>query len=192
MIIITTLSCASMMFEKPDYRVMTEPTLQIMEYAFVVSMSIELTLKTFADGLLFTPKALVRDVAGIMDFFVFTVSVVFLCWMPQNVNPSSGEQMLLILRCIRPLRIFTLVPHMKKVVSELCRGFKEILLVSVLLILLLFVFACYGVHMFGGRLARCNDPTIKTRVCVTTSSKTSLIYGICRSNALECSFERCL
>lgn len=36
----------------------------------------------------------------------------------------------MILRCVRPLRIFTLVPHMRKVVYELCRGFKEILLVK--------------------------------------------------------------
>ncbi len=39
----------------------------------------------------------------------------------------------MILRCVRPLRIFTLVPHMRKVVDELCRGFKEIFLVSVTL-----------------------------------------------------------
>jgi len=58
------------------------------------------------------------------------VSLVFLCWMPRNVPPNSGAQLLMILRCVRPLRIFTLVPHMRKVVYELCRGFKEILLVS--------------------------------------------------------------
>ena len=50
--------------------------------------------------------------------------------MPKNVPPNSGAQLLMITRCVRPLRIFTLVPHMRKVVYELCRGFKEILLVS--------------------------------------------------------------
>lgn len=50
--------------------------------------------------------------------------------MPKNVPPNSGAQLLMVLRCVRPLRIFTLVPHMRKVVYELCRGFKEILLVS--------------------------------------------------------------
>ncbi|XP_022255222.1 sodium leak channel non-selective protein-like [Limulus polyphemus] len=163
MILITTVSCISMMFETPTRRIMITPVLQIAEYVFVVAMSIELTLKTFADGLLFTPKALIKDVAGIMDFFIYTVSLVFLCWMPEKVPPQSGPQLLMILRCVRPLRIFSLVPHMRKVVYELLRGFKEILLVSVLLIVLMFVFACYGVHLFGGRLARCNDPTIETR-----------------------------
>lgn len=36
-------------------------------------MSIELCLKILADGLLFTPKALIRDMAGILDLFIFTV-----------------------------------------------------------------------------------------------------------------------
>lgn len=164
MILLTTISCVSMMFETPHNRVMKEPALQIAEYVFVVAMAIELSLKTMADGLFFTPKALIKDVTGIMDLIIFIISFTFLCWMPQQVRRGSKEQLILLLRCVRPLRIFSLVPHMRRVVYELCRGFKEILLVSVLLILLLFVFACYGVHVFGGRLARCNDPTIERRV----------------------------
>ncbi|XP_069692579.1 sodium leak channel NALCN isoform X3 [Periplaneta americana] len=163
MICVTTLSCISMMFETPSYRVMETPALQIAEYGFVVFMSLELALKILADGLFFTPKAYIKDVASVLDVFIYVVSLVFLCWMPRNVPPNSGAQLLMILRCVRPLRIFTLVPHMRKVVYELCRGFKEILLVSILLIVLMFVFASYGVQLFGGRLARCNDPTIQRR-----------------------------
>ncbi|KAI4457600.1 sodium leak channel non-selective protein [Holotrichia oblita] len=163
MITMTTLSCLSMMFETPYYRVMEHVTLQIAEYCFVIFMSIELALKILADGLFFTPKAYIKDVAAVLDVFIYLVSLTFLCWMPKRVPPNSSAQLLMILRCLRPLRIFTLVPHMRKVVYELCRGFKEILLVSTLLILLMFVFASYGVQLYGGRLARCNDPTILKR-----------------------------
>ncbi|XP_060526683.1 sodium leak channel NALCN isoform X2 [Cylas formicarius] len=163
MITMTTLSCVSMMFETPHYRVMENVSLQIAEYGFVIFMSIELALKILADGLFFTPKAYVKDVAALLDVFIYLVTLTFLCWMPKSVPPNSGAQLLMILRCLRPLRIFTLVPHMSKVVSELCRGFKEILLVSTLLILLIFIFACYGVQLYGGRLARCNDPSITKR-----------------------------
>lgn len=163
MIFATTMSCISMMFETPRYRVMEIPALQIAEYGFVIFMSIELALKILADGLFFTPKAYIKDVASVLDVFIYVVSLVFLCWMPKSVPPNSGAQLLMILRCVRPLRIFTLVPHMRKVVYELCRGFKEILLVSTLLILLMFIFASYGVQLYGGRLARCNDPTILKR-----------------------------
>lgn len=63
--------------------------------------------------------------------FLFQVSLIFLCWMPEEVEQNSGAQILMILRCLRPLRIFILVPHMRRVIDELVRGFKEILLVSI-------------------------------------------------------------
>ncbi|KAI5711507.1 hypothetical protein M8J75_000925 [Diaphorina citri] len=163
MICMTTLSCGSMMFETPTHRVMETPILQVTDYLFVISMSIELVLKILADGIFFTPKAYMKDIASILDLFIYITSLIFLCWMPRNVPPNSWAQTLMILRCIRPLRIFTLVPHMRKVVDELCRGVKEIALVSILLIVLMFVFATYGVQTFGGKLARCNDPVITRR-----------------------------
>ena len=45
---------------------------------------------------------------------------------------SSGHpnQVLLALRCIRPLKVFRLVPQIRNVVVEMFRGFKEIVMVS--------------------------------------------------------------
>ena len=40
--------------------------------------------------------------------------------------------------------------------------------VSVLLVVLMFIFALYGVQLFGGKLARCNDHTITVRVSFRT------------------------
>ena len=142
---------------------MENKILQITDYAFVIAMGSELTLKVLAEGLFFTPKALIRDVSGILDISIFFVSLVWICWMPQRVEPNSPAQFLMLLRCFRPLRIFILVPHMRRVVSELCKGFKEILLVAVLLIVLIFIFASYGVHLFGMRFAACNDRNITER-----------------------------
>lgn len=76
MICVTTLSCISMMFETPSYRVMETPALQIAEYGFVIFMSLELALKILADGLFFTPKAYIKDVASVLDVFIYVVSVV--------------------------------------------------------------------------------------------------------------------
>lgn len=50
--------------------------LQITDYAFVVAMGSELTLKILAEGLFFTPKALIRDVSGVLDISIFFVSLV--------------------------------------------------------------------------------------------------------------------
>ena len=73
MIFVTTLSCLSMMFETPRYRLADHREVQIAEYGFVVFMSLELGLKILADGLFFTPKALFKDAAGILDLFTFSV-----------------------------------------------------------------------------------------------------------------------
>lgn len=64
-----------MMFETPYYRVMENGSLQIAEYSFVIFMSIELALKILADGLFFTPKAYVKDVAAVLDVFIYIVSL---------------------------------------------------------------------------------------------------------------------
>lgn len=40
----------------------------------------------------------------------------------------------------------------------------SLLQVSVLLVVLMFIFASYGVQLFGGKLARCNDLSVKVRV----------------------------
>ncbi|XP_056895404.1 sodium leak channel non-selective protein isoform X3 [Takifugu flavidus] len=163
MIIVTISSCISMMFESPFTRVMHVPMLQIGEYVFVIFMSIELNLKIMADGLFFTPTAVIRDFGGVMDIFIYLVSLIFLCWLPSDVPPESGAQLLMMLRCLRPLRIFKLVPQMRKVVREVLKGFKEILLVSILLLTLMLVFASFGVQLFAGKLAKCNDSRILKR-----------------------------
>ena len=81
------------------------------------------TIERFSIDFSFT-AALIRDVSGVLDISVFIVSLVWVCWMPQKVEPNSPAQFLMLLRCFRPLRIFILVPHMRRVVSELCKGFK--------------------------------------------------------------------
>ena len=55
--------------------------------------------------------------------------MVFLLAMPKKAEVDSFEQILMVFRCLRPLRIYSLVPHMRRVVYEIVRGFKEILLV---------------------------------------------------------------
>ncbi|XP_022100553.1 sodium leak channel non-selective protein-like isoform X1 [Acanthaster planci] len=162
-IVFTVAACISMMFEDANNRVMETPALQVAEYVFVIFMSLEMMLKVLADGLFFTPKALIRDVGGVLDVFIYFVSLVFLCWLPKDIPPKSLAYILMILRCFRPLRIFTLVPHLRKMVFEVLRGVKEIMLVSILLLALMFIFASYGVQIFANQLAQCNDPSITSK-----------------------------
>lgn len=72
---------------------------QIGEYVFVIFMSIELILKIMADGLFFTPTAVIRDFGGVMDIFIYLVSVSSLssfkhsCYPGCNYSHSQSSQM---------------------------------------------------------------------------------------------------
>ncbi|VDO07851.1 unnamed protein product [Rodentolepis nana] len=162
MLLITIASCISMSMETPHKRLMNTPELKIGEYIFFVGMTIELGLKVLADGFIFTPNALLRDFGGFLDIFTYIVSLVFVSYFMrvEKLGPGSVGHLFMVLRCLRPLRIFCIVPQMRRVVYELVRGFREILMVTVLLVVFMFIFAVYGVHMFGGRLAICNDRSI--------------------------------
>uniref|UniRef100_A0A1I7YZN3 Transporter, cation channel family protein n=1 Tax=Steinernema glaseri TaxID=37863 RepID=A0A1I7YZN3_9BILA len=168
MVIVTALSCASMLFESPwpttgENLVMNNFYLQVADYLFVLCMTFELAVKIIANGLFFTPQAAVRDVGGVMTVFIYITSLIFLLTMPKHVEINSPAQLLMICRALRPLRIYTLVPHIRRVVLELFRGFKEIVLVTILMIVVMFIFASFGVQTVGGKLAACNDPEIASR-----------------------------
>ncbi|VDN28195.1 unnamed protein product [Gongylonema pulchrum] len=143
--------------------------LKITDYLFVLFMTLELLVKILANGLFFTPKAAVRDFGGLMTIFIYVTSLAFLTCMPRHVEINSFNQLLLIFRAMRPLRIYTLVPHIRRVVVELFRGFREILLVTILLVVIMFIFASVGVQIVGGKLAACNDPDVGARVCLFSS-----------------------
>jgi sodium leak channel non-selective protein len=83
---------------------MNNPELQVADYVFVTAMAVELSVKILAEGLIFTPNALLRDISGILDVLIFSVNLVWVSWMPESVEPGSLAQMFMILRCFRPLR----------------------------------------------------------------------------------------
>lgn len=65
MVIITLISCVSMLFESPwpttgENLIQNNIYLKLPDYLFVASMTVELAAKVVADGLFFTPNALVR------------------------------------------------------------------------------------------------------------------------------------
>ena len=75
---------------------MEEPFLQVSDYIFVTAMAIELMVKLLAEGLIFTPKALLRDMSGILDVIIFSVSLIWLSWMPTSIQQNSWGQLLMI------------------------------------------------------------------------------------------------
>ncbi|EDO45174.1 predicted protein, partial [Nematostella vectensis] len=163
MVFLTLASCLAMMTETPQVRTFDNIATSAFEHIFVVGMSLELGVRILADGLVFTPKAVIQNFGGALDIMIYLISLIYICWQPKSVPVNSGAQMLMIFRCLRPLRVLTLMPKMKKVILELVGGYKEILKVSALQLILMFSFAIYGVQVFSRRLGRCSDPSIKLK-----------------------------
>ena len=69
--VISSATQQSKLLENPLYFISFQVT---VEYIFVLSMSIEMALKIFAHGLFFTPNALIRDIGGFLDMFIYFVS----------------------------------------------------------------------------------------------------------------------
>ena len=156
-ILITFSSCVAMMFEKPNHRTFDVPALEFFEYLFVVSTSLELLIRVLADGLLFTPNAVIRSSADVIDISIYVIGFIYVCSSPTFIQRDSPAYVLLALRALRPLRVINLIPKTRQVIQELFGGFKEILKVAALQLSLMFIFASYGVQMFSNKLKRCND-----------------------------------
>lgn len=80
-----------------------------------------------------------------------------------KIYAGSATHHFLLIRCIRPIRIFKLLPPVRKVAIECLSGWKEILMVSTLLASLMFVFAAFGVQLYSGKLGKCNDFSISNK-----------------------------
>ena len=163
MIFVTVMSCVAMMFETPTKRTFGRFWTEVIEYIFVVAMSLELGMRILANGLFFTPKAVIQNFGGLLDVFIYFVALAYVAWQPHSIPARSGAQVLMVLRCLRPLRIVTLVPKMQKVILELVGGYKEILKVSAVQFMVMFIFASYGVQVFSGKFGSCNDQRIKEK-----------------------------
>ena len=163
MITVTLISCIAMMFETPTERTFVRTSTEVIEYIFFVAMSIELGVRILANGLIFTPNAVIQNFGGVLDVFIYFVALAYVAWQPHPIPARSGAQVLMVLRCLRPLRFVTLVPKMQKVILDLVAGYKEILKVSALQFMLMFIFASYGVQVFSGKFGSCNDQQIKEK-----------------------------
>lgn len=177
-------------------------------------MTLELLIKVLANGLFFTPKALIRDFGGILTVFIYIVRVTvqlvlsvvhvkgYYIFVDQfDLFNMDAESRRVKFRCtiahdfsmhatiedihISPSdetgsggtgpRIQRNFIGNEQLVEIYCMSYCiDAFQVTVLLIVLMFIFASYGVQIAGGKLAKCNDNTITKRVLAQ-------IMGVCDS-----------
>ena len=119
--------------------------------------TLELSIKLLALG----PAAYVRDRVGLFDTFVVFVSLLEMMLDLVNLTVEGTEvgvgPWLSVLRTLRILRIFRLLQFysaMRETVSTLVASVYSLAYLSLLLALLVFVYALLGMEFFGGAYPR--------------------------------------
>ncbi|KAI9598651.1 Ion transport protein-domain-containing protein [Syncephalis fuscata] len=126
-----------------------------LDAIFLVIFTVELLVRACADGFLFTPNAYIRDAWNRMDFLVLITLAAGMCF---NASGSHGvERTFRATRAIRPLRLINQFRGTREIFFSTISTVPSILYTAALSILFVIPFAVYGVNVFAGYFAQCND-----------------------------------
>ena len=139
---------------------------------FVVFTLSELILKILAHGLFFNPYAAISSIFDVLDWIIVVATFmrfIVLIVVPDDINNYNMRQyvamaFLLVFWSLRPLRIISIVPQVREVLTDVWRGRKIFLFAFVLFIGFVFIFSSLSTQLFSGALGKCNDPDVLLEV----------------------------
>lgn len=128
MVAVTWISLVAMILEfsmdtKERKRLFDHKELLYIEYIFIVISTIELLLRIVADGFVLGHAPMMKDFGDVLHVTIYIVSVIYILWQPQQIERFSGAYFLMVLRCLRPIRIITLLPPLRKEVWKVGQYF---------------------------------------------------------------------
>jgi hypothetical protein len=136
-----------------------------LDAIFLFIFVVELLIRACADGFLFTPQAYLLDPWNRLDLLiVFVLAIGF----PINATASGGlERAFRTTRASRPLRLINQFPSVKEIFRSTLISVPNILYTAALSIMFVIPFAVYGVNIFAGYFAQCNDKSVTNQAeCV--------------------------
>ena len=122
--------------------------IELLDYAITIFFVVEILIRFFGE-----PKKI--------EFFkngwnVFDSLIVLISLIP--IPNNSSYLLLRLLRIFRVLRIISVVPELKKIIEALIDSIKRVLYVSLLLFIILYVYATIGSILFSEDIpSRWND-----------------------------------
>jgi len=140
--------------------------LDVVDFIFVVSFTIEMFLKMVTNGLYDCPEGYLKDPWNILDFVVVLVAWISAdYWFMPNPLGNLGSGLgalrtLRSLRALRPLRTIQRMPGMRLVVMVLFECFPVFINICMVVLFFFLVFAIMGVQFFAGRFWYCNDDSV--------------------------------
>ena len=121
------------------------PTLDVVDKVILWIFVAEIVIKMGAEG---GPTKWWRYFLDPWNIFDFTIVAV--CFLPFG---GEGAAVLRLLRLLRVLKLVRALPRLQVLVGALLKSIPSMAYVSILLVMLFYVYACAAVFLFGG-----NDP----------------------------------
>ena len=114
-------------------------TIQILDYAITVFFVIEILIRFISE-----PKKLNFFKSG---WNIFDTIIVLISLIP--IPNNSSFLLLRLLRVFRVLRLISVIPELKKIIEALINSIQRVFYVSLLLFIILYIYATIGSILFG-------------------------------------------
>ncbi|CAL9728073.1 calcium-channel protein Cch1p [Monosporozyma unispora] len=163
-ILLVVISCLVTPLYRKQKNVSTWGWPLYIDCAFISMFSVELIVKTVADGFVYTPNAYLRNPWNTIDFIVLISMWVYLItFLKNDGNVSRIFKGLSALRALRCLTISNTARQTFNMV--IFQGSRKLFEASMVSFSLLFPFTIWGIGLFRNRLGTCNDSSLGMGSC---------------------------
>ena len=147
--------------------------LAIIDKFILAIFVLEIVFKVIACGR--QPLRFFRDSWNVFDFIIVVV-----CFLPFD---TKFVYVMRLVRILRVLRLITALPRLQVVIGALLRSVPSVGYVSALLLILFYIYAVIGVHLFGS-----NDPMHFANLYVSLHVAVSSVDNAAKTGRTSCIF----
>lgn len=141
----------------------------IGEFLFIGIFTIELIVRSIADGLILTPNPYLLNGWHLLDVFVLITM-----WLGVTTTFVAGSglpRLLRACRAYRPLRLIAMSPGMKQVLSLVLSSMSQVMDAMALVLFFMVPYAVWGLSIFHNTFLNCNDSSVSTKLeCIGSFS----------------------
>eukprot|EP01051_Picozoa_sp_SAG22_P011938 SAG22_NODE_1195_length_5200_cov_2.280533_1_plen_1405_part_01 len=149
--------------DKSDFRA----ALELIDTLVFAIFWLELILKCIAFGVLLPKRAYLADPWNRLDFFVVMGSTADIVLRTVFKVDGVGFIVLRTFRVLRPLRLIKHNPGMRVIVNTIIQCLPMVASVTILVMLMMFIFAVLGVAFFAGQFYSCaSDESLNEVDCI--------------------------
>ncbi|KAL1923072.1 uncharacterized protein VTP21DRAFT_9448 [Calcarisporiella thermophila] len=150
--------------------------LKYTELSLQLIFTLEIFIRVTADGLLFTPSSYLSNGWNRLDFVVVLLGYV---GMFLESTSTNFDRVLSASKAMRILRLIRYFPRVRAMFYDIFLALPRIIDATLLSIFMIVPFALYGVNLFAGKFASCNDPGINFEVdCTGEFFANTQQYGV--------------